>query len=52
MSRQLAISSAISIMIMAIFVLYGPGLAQHVGSLPQLDLHLPQVSGFKALLGN
>jgi hypothetical protein len=50
MSKQLAISSAISVMIMAAFVLYAPGLIPHAGSLPQAGLHLPQVAGFKALL--
>ncbi len=51
MSKQLAISSAISIMAMAIVVLYGPGIAQHV---PQQDvtLHLPQLIGLNVLLPN
>jgi hypothetical protein len=51
MSKQLAISAAISVMAMAIFVLYGPGLAEHLGALPDGGL-LPQLSGFKALLFN
>jgi hypothetical protein len=51
MSKQLAISAAISVMIMAIFVLYGPGLAQHVGALPDSGV-LPELSGLKALLAN
>jgi hypothetical protein len=52
MSKQLAISSAISVMIMAIFVLYGPGLAQHVGLATQGVLPVPELSGFKAMLLN
>jgi hypothetical protein len=51
MSKQLAISAAISVMAMAICVLYGPGLAEHFGALPQGGV-LPELSGFKALLGN
>jgi hypothetical protein len=52
MSKQLAISTAISVMIMAAFVLYGPNLAQHLGGLSDSGLHMPQLTGFKALVAN
>jgi len=50
MSKQLAFSSAASVMIMAAFVLYAPGLSPHVGTLSAGALTLPQLTGLKSLL--
>jgi hypothetical protein len=48
MSKQLAISSAVSVMVMAAFVLYAPSLSTHVGALSGA-LNLPQLTGLKTL---